>query len=85
MLYKINNKYYVRVAPMRYTEVNFILKNDDVVIQLTQHKIESNGQTVIKEFDFQKEKESIKKSLQDTLHPEKKTTRESSAKHRRRS
>ena len=84
MIYQIGNKYYIRVAPMKYTEVKFILKNDDVVINPTQNKIESNGSMTITEFNFQKEKENIKKSLQDTLNPEKKTTRTSGAKHRRR-
>lgn len=63
MLYQIENKYYIRVAPMKYTEVNFILKNDDVVIQPTRNKLESNGRTIIKEFDFQKEKDNIKSKL----------------------
>ena len=48
---------------MKYTEVNFILKNDDVVIQPTRNKLESNGRTIIKEFDFQKEKDNIKSKL----------------------
>lgn len=63
MLYKIDNKYYIRVAPMKYTEVNFILKNDDVVIQPTRNRLESNGQTIVTEIDFQREKDSIKSDL----------------------
>ena len=48
---------------MKYTEVNFILKNDDVVIQPTRNRLESNGQTIITEIDFQREKDSIKSDL----------------------
>lgn len=63
MLYQIENKYYIRVAPMRYTEVKFILKGDDVVIQPTRNKLESNGRTIVSEFNFQKEKDNIKSKL----------------------
>ena len=63
MLYQIENKYYIRVAPMRYTEVKLSLTNDDVTIKPTRNKIESSGNTVIKEINFQKEKEKIKLDL----------------------
>lgn len=63
MIYQIENKYYIRVAPMRYTEVKFVLKDDDVVIQTTSNKIESNANTVMKEFNFQQEKNNIKHKL----------------------
>lgn len=63
MIYQILNKYYIRVAPRKYTEIKFILKNDDVVIETTQNKIESNGNTVMTTFDFQKEKDNIKNKL----------------------
>lgn len=63
MLYKIENKYYIRVAPRKYTEVKFVLKNDDVVIQPTSNRIESNGTMVITQVDFQKEKDNIKSDL----------------------
>lgn len=63
MIYQILNKYYIRVAPRKYTEIKFILKNDDVVIETTQNKIESNGNTIITTFDFQKEKDNIKNKL----------------------
>lgn len=65
MIYLINNKYYIRVAPLKYTEINFELKNDDVVIKPTQNRIEANGTMVIKEVNFQNEKEKIKHSLLD--------------------
>lgn len=63
MIYQILNKYYIRVAPRKYTEIKFILKNDDVVIETTSNKLEANGNTVITTFDFQKEKDNIKKEL----------------------
>lgn len=63
MIYQILNKYYIRVAPRKYTEIEFMLKNDDVVIKTTSNKLEANGETVITTFDFQKEKDNIKKRL----------------------
>lgn len=83
MLYQIENKYYIRVAPMKYTEVNFIIKNDDVVIQPTQNRILVTGGTKIKELNFQEEKNNIKTSL---LEPKKETSETSTrgSKHRRR-
>ena len=65
MIYLINNKYYIRVAPLRYTEISFELKGDDVVIKPTSNRIEANGNTKIIEVNFQNEKEKIKNSLLD--------------------
>lgn len=63
MLYKIANKYYIRVAPMRYTEVEFVIENDDVIIKPTKNKLLANANISIDEINFQKEKENIKKKL----------------------
>lgn len=63
MIYQIENKYYIRVAPMKYTEVKFVLKNDDVAIEITQNRIIANGNMDIKEINFQQDKEKIKASL----------------------
>lgn len=63
MLYQLENKYYIRVAPRKYTEVNFVLKNDDVVISVTNNRMIADGNTVFTEINFQKEKEKIKASL----------------------
>ena len=63
MIYLIANKYYIKVAPMRYTEIDFFIKNNDVVIQPTKNRIESNSGTKIQEIDFKKEKEKIKRNL----------------------
>ena len=65
MIYQINNKYYIRVAPSIYTEISFILKNDDVIIKPTSNKIEVNSGAEIKQLDFQKEKVKIKQNLQE--------------------
>lgn len=77
MLYQIKNKYYIKVAPMKYTEVTFVLENDDVIIKPTRNKIESNCETQIKEINFQKEKDNIMSNLlkkDDTTVCEKKET-----------
>ena len=63
MLYQIMNKYYIRVAPMKYTEVKLVPHNDDVVIEITSNKLIADKNTDIKEVNFQKEKEKIKASL----------------------
>lgn len=83
MIYQILNKYYIRVAPIKYTEVKFILKDNDVIIQPTQNRIIANGDTKIKEINFQQEKENIKASL---LEKPRETSNNSirGSKHRRR-
>lgn len=63
MLYIIDNKYYIKVAPMIYKEVEFKLINDDVVIFTTKNKIEVNSKTIINTINFQSEKDKIKESL----------------------
>ena len=70
MIYQIKNKYYVRVAPMKYTEVKFVLEKDEVVIKTTGNKLISNADMEIKEINFQQEKEKIKANL---LKPTEKT------------
>lgn len=65
MIYLINNKYYIRVAPLKYTEIDFELKNNNVIIKPTRNRIEANGNMIIKEVNFQNEKEKIKHSLLD--------------------
>lgn len=65
MLYLINGKYYIKTAPLKYTEVAFQLRDEDVIITSTKNRIESNGETIIKCVDFQKEKNAIKKKLEN--------------------
>lgn len=64
MLYLIDNKYYIKTAPLQYTEVSFVLKNDTVDIQPTNNKIETNMNAQIKSIVFRDEKDKIMKSLQ---------------------
>ena len=82
MLYQIENKYYIRVAPMKYTEVKLVLKDGDVVIKTTANKIIISGDTTVKEINFQKEKENIKKEL--TNNGDTQQTTITSSKHRKR-
>lgn len=63
MIYQIENKYYIRISPMRYTEIKFLLKDNDVLISPTQNRIIANASMKIKEINFQNEKENIKASL----------------------
>lgn len=64
MLYLIDGKYYIKTAPLKYTEVSFSIKGDDVVISPTQNRFEANTKAVITSVDFQKEKNTIKKKLE---------------------
>lgn len=64
MLYLIDGKYYIKTAPLKYTEVGFSIKGDDVVIIPTQNRFEANTKAVITSVDFQKEKNTIKKKLE---------------------
>jgi len=63
MIYQIENKYYIRVAPMKYTEIKFSLRDDEVVIVPTQKRIIINADTKITEINFKENKEQIKTSL----------------------
>ena len=63
MIYQINNKFYIRTAPMKYTEVKLSVRNDDVIVEVTSNRIVSTGNTNIKEINFQENKEKIKASL----------------------
>ena len=60
MLYLIDGKYYIRVAPFRYTEV--IVTNEDGKghIHLTKNRIEVSNNTVILSVDLQAEANKIK-------------------------
>lgn len=63
MIYQIKNRYYIRVAPMKYTEVKFVLEKDEVIIEITGNKLISNADMEIKEINFQQEREKIKADL----------------------
>lgn len=84
MIYQINNKYYIRVAPSIYTEISFILKNNDVTIKPTPNKIEVNSSANIKQLNFQKEKDKIKQHLQEENNTEQTTIVPRNSKYRKR-
>lgn len=73
MIYQIKNKYYIKVAPYLYKEIDFILTNDSVTIKTLSNKIEITSGVDIKQIDFQKEKDSIKKQLLTEKNKEEKT------------
>lgn len=84
MIYQIENKYYIRVAPMKYTEIKFVLKNNDVAISTTQNRIIANASMKIKEINFQNEKENIKASLLNETKEIRNTNSSKGSKYRRR-
>jgi hypothetical protein len=67
---------------MKYTEVKLILKDGDVAIKTTANKIIISDDTTVKEINFQKEKENIKKEL--TNNGDTQQTAITSSKHRKR-
>ena len=63
MIYQINGKYYVRLYPNRYSEIEIKLNNDDVVLVPTERRLNTTSSDKIKAIDFQKEKDTFKKEL----------------------
>lgn len=63
MIYQIQDKYYINVAPHVFKEVNLCLKDDDLILVPTNNKIEVYKMHEVKEIYFQHEKESLKKKL----------------------
>lgn len=55
MLYKIKNKYYVKVGK-DFTEVELVFKDNDVDLKPTQNIIENNGNIAYEEINFLQEK-----------------------------
>jgi hypothetical protein len=86
VIYQINNKFYIRTAPMRYTEVKLSVRNDDVIVSVTNNRIVSTGNTNIKEINFQENKEKIKASLLEETKQTNETSNTSvrSSRHRKR-
>lgn len=62
MLYQIDNKYYVRVGK-DFTEVEIIVKGNDIDLKPTTNKVENNGNIEYKEIDFQSNKENLIKEF----------------------
>lgn len=58
MIYKIDNKYYVRVGK-DFTEVELVFKDNDVDLKPTQNIIENNGNVSYEEINFLQEKPKL--------------------------
>lgn len=58
MIYKIDNKYYVRVGK-DFTEVELVFKDNDVDLKPTQNILEDNGNINYIEINFLQEKQSL--------------------------
>lgn len=58
MLYKIDNKYYVRVGK-DFTEVELVYKDNDVDLKPTQKVLENNGNINYEEVNFLQEKQKL--------------------------
>lgn len=79
MIYLINGKYYVRLYPNRYGEIEIKLDNDNVVLVPTERRLNTTSSDKIKAIDFQKEKDNFKKEL---LRKEKSTEKNTNKKTR---
>lgn len=66
MIYQIDDKYYINVAPNVYKEIELRLEHDDVIIVPTQNKREVYKMNEVKQIYFQNEKEQLKKKLKKT-------------------
>ena len=58
MIYKIAEKYYVRVGK-DFTEVELVFKDNDVDLKPTQNIIEDNGNLTYQEINFLNEKSRL--------------------------
>ena len=63
MIYEINGKYYIKISPFTYKEIEMELKNDDVVVVSKPTKLEATGTMIINAIDFQSEKNKFKEQL----------------------
>lgn len=64
MLYKIDNKYYVRVGK-DFTEVELVFKDNDVDLKPTNNILEDNGTIKFDTINFLAEKPNILKNHQE--------------------
>ena len=83
MIYQIQDKYYINVAPHIFKEVNLCLKNDDLILVPTNNKIEVYKMYEVKQIFFQNEKESLKKKLFQNNYQDKNINRKSGIKKHR--
>lgn len=70
MIYKINDKYYIRISPLKYKEIEMELIDDDVKVVAKQNTLEATGSMIITPIDFQSEKSKFKEQLLQTQSEE---------------
>lgn len=64
MIYQIDDRYYIKISPRQYVQLDFNIVDNDVILVPTSNKIEINPLDMdIKQIDFQNEKEKIKLML----------------------
>lgn len=83
MIYQIQDKYYINVAPHIFKEVNLCLKNDDLILVPTNNKIEVYKMYEVKQIFFQNEKENLKKKLFQNNYQDKNINKKSGIKKHR--
>ena len=62
MIYKIANKYYVKISSMIFSEVDLVVENDKVVIKPIGNKLEVNAKTEVNAINLADEKAKILKN-----------------------
>ena len=62
MIYKIANKYYVKISSMIFSEVDLVVENNNVVIKPIGNKIEVNAKTEVNAINLADEKAKILKN-----------------------
>lgn len=78
MIYLINGKYYVRLYPNRYGEIEVKLDNDSVVLVPTERRLDTTNSDKIIAIDFQQEKDNLKQELLQDKETVKKSTNKKS-------
>lgn len=68
MIYKIENKYYIKLYDTVYKEVKLSIKNKELIIEPTKNKLESNSDTKISVVDIDKEKEKLANKRKETSY-----------------
>ena len=62
MIYKIANKYYVKISPMVFSEVELVVENNEVVIKPVGKKIEVSAKTEVSAINLADEKAKVLKN-----------------------
>lgn len=70
MLYIIDNKYYLNVAPNVYKEVIFEVDGNDAKLVMTKNKIECYNEDKVSSIDTNTAKSSFIKSSRETKYNE---------------